>query len=100
MKNLKRALLGATLLSSATLITATSATAQDSVETPLGRIVLGAGTSGVAIDTPQAVTVVTEDEIDRAQATTVGELFDLVPGVQPIGSGRVTGESFNIRGVG
>ncbi|AKS46350.1 hemoglobin/transferrin/lactoferrin receptor protein [Octadecabacter temperatus] len=100
MTNLKRALLGATMLSSATLFTATSATAQDSVETPLGRIVLGTGTSGVAIDTPQAVTVVTEDEIDRAQATTVGELFDLVPGVQPIGSGRVAGESFNIRGVG
>jgi hemoglobin/transferrin/lactoferrin receptor protein len=79
---------------------ATSATAQDATETALGRIVLGTGTSGVAIDTPQAVTVVIEDEIDRAQATTVGELFDLVPGVQSIGSGRVAGESFNIRGIG
>ncbi|WP_050761109.1 TonB-dependent receptor domain-containing protein [Thalassobium sp. R2A62] len=79
------------------------AIAQDAFETgtPLGRIVLGIGGDGeVAIDTPQAVTVINEEEIDRAQATTVGELFDLVPGVQPIGSGRVAGESFNIRGIG
>lgn len=100
MTNLKCALLGATILSSVTLLAATSVTAQETTETALGRIVLGTGTSGVAIDTPQAVTVVSEEEIDRAQATTVGELFDLVPGVQPIGSGRVAGESFNIRGVG
>lgn len=100
MTNLKRALLSATILSSATLLAVTSAVAQDTTETALGRIVLGTGTSGVAIDTPQAVTVVNEDEIDRAQATTVGELFDLVPGVQAIGSGRVAGESFNIRGIG
>ncbi|MCF2905395.1 TonB-dependent receptor [Octadecabacter sp. CECT 8868] len=100
MTDLKRALLSATILSSVTLLAGTPATAQDTTETPLGRIVLGTGTSGVAIDTPQAVTVVNEDEIDRAQATTVGELFDLVPGVQAIGSGRVGGESFNIRGVG
>lgn len=100
MTHLKRALLGATVLTSATMLFATTAVSQDTNETALGRIVLGAGTSGVAIDTPQAVTVVDEAEIDRAQATTVGELFDLVPGVQPIGSGRVAGESFNIRGVG
>lgn len=77
-----------------------SAAAQDGF-TRLGRIVLGfGGTESVAIDTPQAVTVLDQEDIDREQATTVGELFDTVPGVQGIGSGRVGGESFNIRGVG
>ena len=97
----KRALLGATILTSVTQMVGTAATAQDTVETPLGRIVLGAGVNdAVAIDTPQAVTVIDQDEIDQAQATTAGGLLDLVPGVQAIGSGRVVGESFNIRGIG
>ncbi|MFP4274055.1 MAG: TonB-dependent receptor domain-containing protein [Paracoccaceae bacterium] len=68
--------------------------------TPLGRIVLGAGAEKVAIDTPQAVTVLEQEDIDRAQADTVGELFRDVPGVQAAGSSRVLGEAFNIRGIG
>ncbi|WP_371056295.1 TonB-dependent receptor domain-containing protein [Rhodosalinus sp. K401] len=68
--------------------------------TPLGRLVLGAGTEKVAIDTPQAVTVLEQEDIDREQATTVGELFDTVPGVETGGSGRLLGEAFNIRGIG
>jgi hemoglobin/transferrin/lactoferrin receptor protein len=103
MTNSKCALLGATILTSVALCLGGTAFAQDVAagnETPLGRIVLGTGISGVAIDTPQAVTVVDQEEIDRAQATTVGKLFETVPGVQAIGSGRVGGESINIRGVG
>ena len=68
--------------------------------TPLGRLVLGAGTEKVAIDTPQAVTVLEQEDIDREQATTVGELFDSVPGVQAAGSNRIAGGAFNIRGIG
>ncbi len=95
-----RALLGATILSSFAHPTMAQTTSDENV-TALSTIVLGAGlVDGVAIDTPQAVTVVTQEEIDREQATTVGELFDLVPGVQAIGSGRVAGQSFNIRGIG
>lgn len=103
MRRCKCALLSATILTSATLIAAMPAIAQDvsGTGTPLGRIILGVGGGReVAIDTPQAVTVINEEEIERAQATTVGELFDIVPGVQAIGSGRVAGESFNIRGIG
>ncbi|QBY02779.1 TonB-dependent receptor [Rhodophyticola sp. CCM32] len=74
--------------------------AQDATATPLGRIILGWGTDQVAIGTPQAVTVLNEDDIDQQQATTLGELFDQVPGVQSIGSDRVGGLSFNIRGIG
>jgi hemoglobin/transferrin/lactoferrin receptor protein len=68
--------------------------------TPLGRIVLGWGTEQVALDTPQAVTVIDQEEIARQQATTVGEFFDAAPGVQAIGSERVLGQTFNIRGWG
>jgi len=69
--------------------------------TRLGRVVLGfGGAASVAINTPQAVTVLNQSEIDGEQATTVGELFDTVPGVQGIGSNRVGGLSFNIRGSG
>src|SRR5690606_2933618 len=68
--------------------------------TVLERLVIGAGAPKVAIDTPQAVTVVNQDDIDAAQATTIGEIFDNVPGVAVIGSDRALGESFNIRGIG
>ncbi|WP_341863755.1 TonB-dependent receptor plug domain-containing protein [Gymnodinialimonas sp. 57CJ19] len=68
--------------------------------TPLGRIILGWGTDQVALDTPQAVTVINQEEIERQQATTIGEFFDGVPGVQAIGSDRVLGQTFNFRGWG
>lgn len=68
--------------------------------TILERIVVGAGNEKVAIDTPQAVTVVNQEEIDQEQAATVGEVMDFVPGAQAIGSDRVMGQSFNIRGIG
>jgi hemoglobin/transferrin/lactoferrin receptor protein len=74
--------------------------AQDINTTPLGRIVSSWGTDQVALDTPQAVTVIDRTEIEQQQATTVGELFDQVPGVQAIGSDRVAGQTFNIRGFG
>lgn len=86
----------------AAALAAVPATAQEPREgaTLLGRIVLGAGAPKVAIDTPQAVTVIDREDIDRQQAVTPAELFDEVPGVQAIGTERVGGLSFNIRGVG
>lgn len=102
----KAALKSATILTSTLLLTSGSALAQTAEDptnpiTLLGRIVFGTGGSeSVAIDTPQAVTVLNQEDIDRAQATTVGELFETVPGIQSIGSGRVAGEFFNIRGIG
>lgn len=90
----------AALLSSGMVLVGMGAAAQDNV-TVLDPIVLGYGGSDkVATETPQAVTVVDQEEIDRQQATTVGELLDSAPGVQAIGSGRIMGESYNIRGVG
>ncbi|MBL8579587.1 MAG: TonB-dependent receptor [Mesorhizobium sp.] len=68
--------------------------------TLLQRIVLGAGADKVAIDTPQAVTVLDQQAIDNAQAQTMGGLFKDVPGVTMAGSERVVGQAFNIRGIG
>lgn len=68
--------------------------------TVLQRIVVGAGQDKVAIDTPQSVSVIEQAEIDREQASTTGEVFREIPGVTMVGSDRVFGEAFNIRGIG
>lgn len=69
--------------------------------TLLERLVIGlGGAPKVAIDTPQAVTVIDQADLDRAQATTIGGIFDSVPGVTVVGSERQFGEAFNIRGIG
>lgn len=87
-----------TAMAAALAVLATPGHAQET--TPLGRIILGWGTDQVALDTPQAVTVIDQEEIQRQQATTIGEFFDGVPGVQAIGSDRILGQTFNIRGWG
>lgn len=68
--------------------------------TGLKRIVLGAGQEKVAIDTPSAVTVVEQQEIDDEQPQTINEIVKNIPGVNATGSDRLLGQSFNIRGVG
>lgn len=68
--------------------------------TLLERLVIGAGADKVAIDTPQAVTVVTQEDIDAKQASTTGEILKETPGVAITGSQRALGEGFNMRGVG
>ena len=80
------------------------AAAQEAGEGPftlLGRMILGAGTAKVALDTPQAVTSVEQEDLDRDQPATLGDLFKTVPGVQGAGaSARAAGQAFNIRGIG
>ena len=68
--------------------------------TSLQKIVLGAGQEKVAIDTPQAVTVIDQEQIDNAQATTIGDIFKQTPGITVVGSDRIGGQAFNIRGIG
>ena len=77
----------------AALLAGESAAQEATGATPLGRLVLGAGAEKVAIDTPQAVTVLEQEDIDREQPRTAGDLFDSVPGVQAGGSSRVAGEA-------
>jgi hemoglobin/transferrin/lactoferrin receptor protein len=85
-------------LTTALIGLAMPAAAQDG--TLLGRLILGAGKPKVAIDTPQAVTAVEQEDIDREQAANASQLFRNVPGVQTAGSDRPLGFAFNIRGIG
>lgn len=89
------------------MLGAQTAAAQDTNEdqkrdrvTVLQRLVVGAGVDKVAIDTPQAVTVVEQEEIDEEQAVTVGDVLKRIPGVNTSGSDRIFGQTFNIRGIG
>lgn len=67
----------------------------------LNRIILGAGVAKVAIDTPQAVSVIDQDELDQQQPDNLGQLFKNIPGIQAAGaSARALGQAFNIRGIG
>ncbi|MEJ6392162.1 TonB-dependent receptor [Gymnodinialimonas sp. 2305UL16-5] len=95
-----RVCFGTTTATAAVLAAMANPVHAQETTTPLGRIVFGWGTDQVALDTPQAVTVIDQEEIEQQQATTVGEFFDGVPSVQGIGSERVLGGTFNIRGWG
>lgn len=93
------------LLISATLAAMTAlpvhAQEDDGLFTLLGRIILGAGIAKVAIDTPQAVSSLNQDDLDRLQPSTLSDLFKTIPGVQGAGaSARPLGQAFNIRGIG
>jgi len=68
--------------------------------TALQRLVLGAGQEKVAIDTPSAVTVVEQQDIDDEQPQTINDIIKNVPGINATGSDRVLGQNFNIRGQG
>lgn len=67
----------------------------------LGRLIFGAGSAKVALDTPQAVTALEADDFATRQPTTLSDLFKGVPGMAIAGaSARPLGQSFNIRGIG
>ena len=66
----------------------------------LDRLVITAGEPKVAVDAPQAVSVVDQEDLDTEMPTTVGDALTDLPGVKAIGSDRALGESFNIRGIG
>ncbi len=89
-----------TLGAAGVLVTAavSAATAQEALV--LDRLVVTAGQEKIAIETPQSVSVVDQEDLDAAQPTTVGDALTDLPGVKAIGSDRVLGESFNIRGIG
>jgi len=80
-----------------------AATAEEVVTTSklsLGKVVVSAGQEKVAIDTPQAVTTLDQDDIDQAQASTIGDLLAGIPGVNTMGGVGALGQGFNIRGMG
>ncbi|GGB60254.1 TonB-dependent heme/hemoglobin receptor family protein [Roseibium aquae] len=93
-----------TTVAASALLLAPPLHAQDAgtpaASTLLQRIVVGTGVEKVAIDTPQAVTVLDQAAIDEQQPETIGDLFREIPGVSIVGSDSVLGESINIRGIG
>ena len=91
------------LLMTTAILSAGAANAQQAEfdgSTFLGRLIFGAGQQKVAIDTPQAVSVLDQDDIDREQAANVGQILRNVPGAQTAGADRPLGFAFNIRGIG
>ncbi|WP_068303957.1 TonB-dependent receptor domain-containing protein [Pararhodobacter sp. CCB-MM2] len=87
-------------LTTALAMPATAQTAGEGVFTMLGRIILGAGRARVALDTPQAVTALETEDLEREQASTPGDLLRAVPGAEAFGGSAMTGQFLNIRGVG
>ncbi|NWK97732.1 TonB-dependent receptor [Sphingobium lactosutens] len=94
------------LLGTALIIAPIPALAQDEGDAPettrmaLDRMVISAGTEKVAIDTPQAVSTLDQEDIDQVQATTIGDLLEGMPGVNVQGGVGQLGQGFNIRGMG
>jgi len=100
-----RGLSRAALLAGASLFATTGAAAAQTAEAPaaqlsLDRIVVSAGAEKVAADTPQAVTVLDQEDIDQAQASTMAEIIEGIPGVSAMGGVSALGQGFNIRGLG
>jgi len=77
-----------------------TADAPDTTRMTLARMVISAGTEKVAIDTPQAVSTLDQEDIDQMQATTIGDLLEAMPGVNVQGGVGQLGQGFNIRGLG
>jgi len=100
----KRKLVLAALLAGTTVLTPAVTVAQEQEEglfAILGRVVLGFGAPKVSSDTPLAVTVQDQEDLDREQPSSIRDIFDTVPGVQTVGStSRPLGLAFNIRGIG
>ena len=73
---------------------------EDLPRSTLSRVIVTAGAEKVAIDTPQAVTTLDQEDIDAKQATTMADLIEDIPGVSVVGGASALGQSFNIRGIG
>ena len=94
------------LLGTAMIVMPGVALAQNDADAPettrmaLDRLVISAGVEKVAIDTPQAVSALDQEDIDQLQATTIGDLLEGMPGVNVQGGAGQLGQGFNIRGMG
>ena len=94
------------LLGTAMIVMPSVALAQNDADTPettrmaLDRLVISAGVEKVAIDTPQAVSALDQEDVDQLQATTIGDLLEGMPGVNVQGGVGQLGQGFNIRGMG
>ena len=93
----KSRLLAGVALACAHPILATPLAAQDF---SLGTIDLGESLRGVQTDTANSETVITQEEIEARQASTMVELLDTVPNAQLINGALPQGAGLSIRGLG
>ena len=93
----KSRLLAGVALACAHPILATPLAAQDF---SLGTIDLGESLRGVQTDTANSETVITQEEIEARQASTMVELLDTVPNAQLINGALPQGAALSIRGLG
>ncbi|HEX7820052.1 MAG TPA: TonB-dependent receptor [Sphingobium sp.] len=111
MTNIRRlALLGTALMTAPTLLNAQgkaatgngdqTGTQAGGTQFSLDKLVVSAGQEKVALDTPQAVTALDQEDIDQTQASTIGDLLEAMPGVNVQGGVSQLGQGFNIRGLG
>ena len=95
----------ALLIGTAAMMAPAVALAQDApgdavTRMALDRMIISAGAEKVAIDTPQAVSALDQEDIDQTQASTIGDLLEGLPGVNVQGGVGQLGQGFNIRGMG
>lgn len=63
-------------------------------------VVIGTKTEKDILTSPQSVSVVNSDDIEKSMARDVGDILREVPGVEIDGGPRAVGEDINIRGLG
>lgn len=66
----------------------------------IGTVLLGQSRRGVQTDTATPETVLSQEELDARQASTLAELLDTVPGVTLVNGATPQGSAVNLRGLG
>ena len=66
----------------------------------IGAVTLGESRRGVQTDVAASETVITQDEIEARQASTVAELLSTIPNVSLLNGSTPQGASVSIRGLG
>ncbi|SLN60373.1 TonB-dependent heme receptor A precursor [Aquimixticola soesokkakensis] len=98
--NTRSRLLASTVVLAALPLCALPALAQDVEDMFLGTIVIGESRRGIQTDTADSVTVITQEEIDARQASSMAELLDSVPNVALVNGSQPQGAAVSIRGLG
>jgi hemoglobin/transferrin/lactoferrin receptor protein len=66
----------------------------------IGAVALGESRRGIQTDTATSETIITQEELDARQASTLAELLGTIPGVTLSNAATPQGSSINIRGLG
>ncbi|MBU2937768.1 MULTISPECIES: TonB-dependent receptor domain-containing protein [Pacificibacter] len=66
----------------------------------IGAVTLGESRRGIQTETATSETVISQEELDARQASTLAELLGTIPGVTLSNSATPQGSSINIRGLG